>query len=155
MNKRKWLPNLSDLIDRLSIHQLKEVFMKENKNKYSVDMKKIINDIDIIIEERNIKCSADIIHAIVFLAQINTHIWYNESSVRKNKNQDLSLLKLTHGLNGLRNKTMNYILDLIGQKEGKDWKTDCLAAEFKDWEPSFLDVSKKGEEKNDKVIKSS
>jgi len=29
--KRKWLPTLGELIDRLSIHQLKEVFIPENK----------------------------------------------------------------------------------------------------------------------------
>ena len=33
--KRKWLPTLGELIDRLSIHQLKEVFIPENKKNYA------------------------------------------------------------------------------------------------------------------------
>ena len=35
MNKRKYLPTLSELIDRLSIAQLKEVFITEHKEEYS------------------------------------------------------------------------------------------------------------------------
>ena len=33
--KRKFLPTLNELIDRLSIHQLKEVFIPENKENYA------------------------------------------------------------------------------------------------------------------------
>ena len=37
--KRKWLPTLGELIDRLSIHQLKEVFIPENKRTMQVKCK--------------------------------------------------------------------------------------------------------------------
>ncbi len=140
--ERKWLPTFSGLIDRLSIHQLKEVFMKKNKDKYSKEMDDIANDIDYIIEMSNIKISGKLIRSIIVLAQLNTHIWYNESKARKGEDQDLHLLKLTHGLNGIRNKTCNYILELIGDSERVDWKTDCLAEEFKDWEISLFDNKK-------------
>jgi hypothetical protein len=145
---RKWLPTLGELIDRLSIHQLKEVFIPENKEKYAREMMDIMDDIESMIQEDKIQLSGELIRSIVVLSQINTHIWYNESKVRKGEDQDLSLLKLTHGLNGLRNNTMNYILDLIGKEGRKDWKTDCLAADFKDWEISLglkrEDHNKKG-----------
>ena len=36
--KRKWLPTLGELIDRLSIHQLKEVFITENKKNYASEI---------------------------------------------------------------------------------------------------------------------
>tara|TARA_Y100000034_G_C6759207_1_gene337998 strand:+ start:378 stop:821 length:444 start_codon:yes stop_codon:yes gene_type:complete len=134
---RKWLPNIAELIDRLSIHQLKEVLLPEHKEKYAKEMKDICHDIDIILKENNIDISADFIRAIVVISQINAHIWYNESNARKGGDQDTHLLKLTHGLNGIRNRSMNLMLDLMGQSERKDWKTDCLAAEFKDWEVSL------------------
>ena len=44
---RKWLPTLGELIDRLSIHQLKEVFIPENKENYATEMNDIVHDIDI------------------------------------------------------------------------------------------------------------
>lgn len=141
---RKWLPNLSELIDRLSIHQLKEIFIPEQKDKYSRDMDWIANDINEIIKEKDIELTGEMIRAIIIIAQMNTHIWYNESKARSGKDQDVNLLKLTHGINGIRNRAGNKILEMIGEIDKLDWKTDCLAAEFKDWEISFL----KNKEKN-------
>jgi len=140
--ERKWLPHFAELIDRLSIHQLKEVFIPENKEKYSKEMDDIVSDINLIIKEDNIDISGDLIRFIVFLSQINLHIWHNESEVRLGKSQDLHLLELTHGLNGLRNSTQNMILDLIGKGSRKDWKVDCLAENFKDWEVSLFNKKK-------------
>lgn len=128
------MPSFSELIDRLSIHQLKEVFIHEHKDKYRREMAAILHDLEIVIQTQDVKLSGKLIKAIIVLSQINEHIWYNESKVRKGETQDLSLLKLTHGLNGIRNNTMNYILELIGEHDRRDWKTDCLAAEFSDWD---------------------
>lgn len=135
---RKWLPNLAELIDRLTIHQLKEVLLPEHKEKYASEMKMIVHDIDEILKEDEIRLSGELIQCIVLISQMNAHIWYNESKARKGESQDLGLLKLTHGLNGLRNRSMNKLLHMIKQLDRLDYKTDCLAAEFKDWEVKFL-----------------
>ena len=134
---RQWLPHFGELVDRLSIHQLKEVFIPEHKDKYSSEMMQIMNDIDLLIDQLDVKCSASLLRAVIVSAQINTHMWYNESNARAGRDQDLKLLQLTHGLNGIRNNTQNFILELIGQLDRRDYKTDCLAAEFKDWEISL------------------
>jgi hypothetical protein len=132
------MPTVAELIDRLSIHQLKEVLIPENKEKYSKEMVDIVCDIDTILNEEKICLSGEMIQVIIALAQINTHIWYNESRARNGEEQDLKLLKLTHGLNGIRSSLQNMILDIVGKSNRKDWKTDCLAADFKDWEMSIL-----------------
>jgi len=44
-------------------------------------------------------------------------------------------LMLTHGLNGIRNTAKNKIQEKIGGR--KDYKIDCIADEFKDWEISW------------------
>ena len=149
--KRQWLPNFSELIDRLSIHQLKEIFIPEHKEKYTREMRDIMNDIDIVIKEKNINITAKMIRAIVVQAQMNTHIWYNESKARSGKDQDVSLLKLTHGINGIRNRAGNLILKLIGDDDKFDMKTDCLAEEFKDWDISlfFNDEAEKNINENE------
>ena len=49
--ERKYLPTIEDLIDRLSIFQLKEVKMPEHKDKYAQDIHDILNNIDIILVE--------------------------------------------------------------------------------------------------------
>lgn len=131
--QRKYLPTLNSLIDRLSIHQLKEVFLVENKENYSSEIQDIIHDIDMIIEDENIKFDGRTLRAIIVLAQMNTHIWYNESKVRKGDKD--GNLHLTHGLNGIRNTAANKIAECVGGR--KDYKIDCLASEFKDWEISW------------------
>ncbi len=134
---RKFLPTIAELIDRLAIHQLKEIFLSEHKDKYKREMCDIAYDLDQIIEELDLKLTGELIRSIVVLSQINAHIWYNESKARLGATQDFSLLRLTHGLNGIRNNAQNYILELIGQADRRDWKTDCLAAEFSDWQVSL------------------
>ena len=134
--KRKWLPTLGELIDRLSIHQLNEVFIPENKKNYANEIQDIVHDIDLLIKENKGKINGETIRAIIVLSQMNAHIWYNESQVRKGENGSDNLL-LTHGLNGIRNTAINKIMEVVGGR--KDYKVDCIAAEYKDWEVSWED----------------
>ena len=130
---RKYLPTLSELIDRLSIVQLKEVFISEHKDEYAKEIADICHDIQLILNKAEV-IDAETIRAIVVLSQMNLHIWHNESNYRKGI-KDGNNLELTHGLNGIRNTAKNKIQELSGGR--KDYKIDCLAAEFKDWDISW------------------
>ena len=130
---RKYLPTFSELIDRLSIVQLKEVFIPEHKDEYAQEIADITHDIQALIDEGG-EITAETIRAIVVLSQMNLHIWHNESNYRKGI-KDGNNLELTHGLNGIRNTAKNKIQEVVGGR--KDYKIDCLAAEFKDWEISW------------------
>lgn len=140
--ERKYLPTLAELIDRLSIVQLKEVKIPEYKEQYAKEIKDILHDINIILqneegrklrEDPTIKLTAEDLRAIIVLAQINAHIWYNESMVRDGSGS--GNLPLTHGINGIRNTAKNKIQERVGGR--KDYKIDSLAADFKDWEISW------------------
>jgi hypothetical protein len=134
MTERKYLPTLSELIDRLSIVQLKEVFIPEHKAEYALEINDIVHDIQQHINENKSEITAETIRAIVVLSQMNLHIWHNESNYRKGI-KDGNDLELTHGINGIRNTAKNKIQEIGGGR--KDYKIDCLAAEFKDWEISW------------------
>ena len=135
MNKRKYLPTLSELIDRLSIAQLKEVFISEHKEEYAEEIADITHDIQLILDTSAPNTiNAETIRSIVVLSQMNLHIWHNESNYRKGI-KDGNNLELTHGLNGIRNTAKNKIQEIVGGR--KDYKIDCLAADFKDWEISW------------------
>ena len=134
MSERKYLPTLAELIDRLSISQLKEVFIPEHKEEYSKEISDIVHDIQICLEESKEPITAETIRAIVVLSQMSLHIWHNESAVRKGTSEP-SNLALTHGINGIRNTAKNKIQEVVGGR--KDYKIDCLASEFKDWEISW------------------
>lgn len=131
---RKYLPTFSELIDRLSIVQLKEVFISEHKDEYAQEISDIVYDIQKHIDENDIVINSETIRAIVVLSQMNLHIWHNETNYRKGIKTGNNL-ELTHGLNGIRNTAKNKIQENVGGR--KDYKIDCLAADFKDWEISW------------------
>ena len=131
---RKYLPTLSELVDRLSIVQLKEVFIPEFKDTYAQEIADITHDIQVLLDEQDGKVTAETIRAIVVLSQMNLHIWHNESNYRKGI-KDGNNVEVSHGLNGIRNTSKNRIQEIVGGR--KDYKIDCLAADFKDWEISW------------------
>jgi len=135
MSARKYLPTLAELVDRLSIAQLKEVFITDHKEEYAQEISDICHDVQLILDQAG-SVDAETIRAIVVLSQMNLHIWHNESNYRKGI-KDGNNLELTHGLNGIRNTAKNKIQEVVGGR--KDYKIDCLAAEFKDWEISWSD----------------
>jgi hypothetical protein len=133
MSSRKYLPTLAELVDRLSIAQLKENFITEHKEEYKQEIQDILHDIQLLLDDAE-PLTSETIRAIVVLSQMNLHIWHNESNYRKGI-KDGNNLELTHGLNGIRNIAKNKIQEVVGGR--KDYKIDCLAAEFKDWEISW------------------
>ena len=133
MEKRKYLPTIAELIDRLSIAQLKEVFISEHKEEYAKEIEEIVHDIDLIIKDENVQLDGEAVRALVVLAQTNLHIWHNETLYRAGTGN--GNLGLTHGLNGIRNTAKNKIQERFGGRQ--DFKIDCIAAEFKEWEISW------------------
>jgi hypothetical protein len=133
MTNRKYLLTLSELIDRLSIVQLKEVFITEHKEEYAQEIKDIVHDLDELMQWE--KPTGEMIRAIVVLAQMNLHIWHNETKYRAGDGG--GNLELTHGLNGIRNTAKNKIQENLVEGGRKDHKIDCIAAEFEDWEVSW------------------
>ena len=132
---RKYLPTLGELIDRLSIVQLKEVKIPQHKEEYAKEIQDIVHDITEILDtNKQLKVDGDFIRAIIVLSQMNLHIWVNEDNARSGDGQGNQLM-LTHGLNGIRNTAKNKIQELDGGR--KDYKVDCIASEFKDWEISW------------------
>jgi hypothetical protein len=131
---RKYLPTLGELLDRLTITQIKEVKIPEHKERYAQEIREILHDIDLLLGEKSVRFDANMLRALVVLAQMNLHIWVNEANYRRGI-KDGNNLELTHGLNGIRNTAKNVIQNTIGGR--KDYKIDCIAAEFKDWEVSW------------------
>jgi len=132
---RKYLPTFAELIDRLSICQLKEVYLSDAKDEYRAEIKDIKHDIDLIIQEKNIVLTGELVNAIQVVQLANRVIWENESKARLGGSEQDKLLKFTHSINGVRNNAKNIISKEIGERV--DLKIDCLAAdlskEFGNW----------------------
>ena len=119
MKERRYLPTLADLLDRLSIVQLKEVFIPEHREEYSKEIQDIMHDIDLFLADSQI--DANFIRNIIILSQYNLHIWHNERNWR-NGIREGNNLELTHGLNSIRNTAKNNIQEYFGGR--KDLKID-------------------------------
>ena len=120
--KRKYLPTLAELVDRLSIAQLKEVFITEHKDEYAQEIRDIVHDIDLILDDENVKLSGKDVRALIVLSQMNLHIWHNETQYRAGTGN--GNLGLTHGLNGIRNTAKNMIQENVGGR--KDYKSSNI-----------------------------
>ena len=146
MSARQYLPTLAELIDRLSIVQLKAIFIPENKAAYEKEIGLIIHDIDEILMDRddtlhsgregtNPVVTGKMIRAIVVVMLANREIWLNESKARATGDMKDNNLIFTHSINGIRNTAKNIISQELGERV--DLKIDCLAAdlvkEFGNW----------------------
>ena len=130
MANRKYLPTFAELIDRMTICQLKSIFIPYNKEAYDEEIEDIKHDLNVIIKEKDINITAELIRAISIVMLSNRYIWENESKVRSDSDdKEALLLKLTHSINGVRNTAKNVISKELGERV--DLKTDCLAAELK------------------------
>lgn len=129
----KFFPTLAELIDRLSILQLKEIFIPENKEAYAQEIQEILHDLNIILNEYNINISAEMIRNIIILSQYNLHLWHNEANWRKGIREGNNL-ELSHGLNSIRSTAKNKIQEIVGGR--KDLKIDNVEA-FPNWVPSW------------------
>ncbi len=124
---RQYLPSFAELIDALTIDQIKEV-LSDQKEQATEDMLKISHDLELIIADKNIKFSARLIRIIVAIAQLNLHIWHNKEEMKDHPKKYEELLVLAHQLNGIRNNLKNILLAELGDKSARktNFNTDGL-----------------------------
>ena len=132
---RQFLPPLSEIIDRMTVTQIKLNLIESGRVDFKSELGRLSNDIDIILTERNIPASSELIYSIVMLSQLNLHIWQNKDEMQLNLENEpiyLSLLKRAHQLNGLRNQIKNRILLLEGIQDASQIRSNFETGGF-DW----------------------
>ena len=138
---RKFLTPLSELIDRLTVDQIKQLLNKDDSQEsLKKEMQNIMYDIDQIINDKKTKLDSEIIRMIIILSQINLHIWNLKDKMEKDKNGYDKNLKLAHQINGIRNQIKNKLLektkDLNQSLKLSNFNTD----ELKDWDFDLTDI---------------
>mgnify|MGYP001582337104 CR=1 FL=1 len=138
MGGRQFLPPFAELLDRLTVDQIKEVLIPSQAAACAGEMAKIAHDLDLLIDQRNIKLSARLIRMIIVIAQMNVHIWYNKDRMTEVPERYLELLKLAHQLNGLRNQVKNLLLEEAGDREKSAQRTNFNTDGLEGWNISLL-----------------
>jgi len=141
--KRQIMPSMAELIDRTTVDTIKMI--KElNRELVSSEIQMLLHDLDILIEERNIKLSARLLCAMVVLSQINFHIWETKDRLEEaTSEQYADRLRYAHQLNGFRNRIKNFLLELLQDMErGAQWSNDKTDG-LEDWIGGLLGYENK------------
>jgi hypothetical protein len=128
---RKYLPTLSDLIDRLTIVQQKQIFIPDRRKEYGEERDLLLHDIGLLMAEKPMTAKA--VWAITVIQLTNRCIWENETKIRDGSSDEppdvqLKRLKLTHSINGVRNTAKNVLAEECGGRH--DYKLDALSADL-------------------------
>ena len=116
-DQRQFLPPMAELIDRMTVTQIKLALSKDNKDSFIEEISKLEHDIDLILDSNNLTLDARLIRIIIVLSQMNLHIWNNKDKMQdklkgNEEKEYLDLLKLSHQLNGFRNRMKNSLLEI-------------------------------------------
>ncbi len=107
--------DLGELIDRLSILQIKELLLDGD---FSDAISDLEHDIDRVYEEQDVKLTANLIRQIVLMAQTNLHIWLLKDDMEMEDDEEKynGKLKLSQDFNNcIKNSIKNMLLDEGGE----------------------------------------
>ena len=128
---------IADLLDRLTVDQIKEMLLDSSKGDFAESIAAIEHDIDLLLKSGDVKCSARLLRYTVVIAQINVHIWYLKDKMAEDPASYNAYLKLAHQLNGIRNQSKNLLLEYCGDKEPSQMRTNTETDGLKGWRVSY------------------
>ena len=67
ISARRYLPTFAELCDFLSIKILKTIFIPAHKKEYEKEITDLLHDIDLLIEQKNIKLTSKMVRALQIL----------------------------------------------------------------------------------------
>ncbi|MEC8427449.1 MAG: hypothetical protein VXZ35_03430 [Pseudomonadota bacterium] len=136
---RKYLPSFSDLVDRLTVDQIKSVLLDSNKEQVGEEIDAICHDIDLVLQQHPVELNADLVRKIIILAQMNLHIWHLKDEMAKDESRYMEFLKLAHQLNGVRNQAKNALLQDAGDGSTAKAFTNTEIDGLKGWDGAIVD----------------
>jgi hypothetical protein len=112
-NNRKYHLPITELIDRVTILEIKLVLDNKNSKDYLNEIELIKSDLEFELNKKQIILNTKIVQTLIALGQMNLHIWYIKDQMKLQQNDPLAYadnMKLAHQLNGLRNQLKNMLL---------------------------------------------
>jgi len=134
ITERRCLPTLADLVDELTINQIKQVLLPDGRTRFGPRMEMLSHDIDLLLAAAAPDLSARIVRILVVLAQTNLHIWMLKEKAQQDEAHYMDHLKLAHQLNGLRNRMKNALLDAAGDGDPAVRKSNCDLDGLEGWD---------------------
>jgi len=137
-NKQRYcLVPFSELLDRLTIDQIKEILVPEHRASFTEELQRLTQEINPIIKEKGVKLTARIIRLIIILSQINLHIWHTKQIMMDYPDRFEASMKLAHQLNGIRNQIKNILMEESGFKDPTKKRTNINTDNLEGWNISI------------------
>ena len=133
MAERKWNPTVGEMIDRLTILELKHLHNPPHREVIIKEIEDLVDDINVALPKPN-TIYAEFIRHVIILSQYNTHIWNHEDNMRKGVAEGNDLM-FTHQCNGVRCRAKDKINHRVNNRT--DPKVNAIAAEVPDFEPKW------------------
>ncbi len=133
----RFIPGLGDLIDRLTVDQLKEAFHKSMRTSIRAEMGDLEHDIDGWAERHQIKLSGRNVRMIIVLAQINYEIWMCKERMEAEPKVYDRWLRRAHQLNGIRNRMKNLFLAEVHKESRLCMASNLSTDGLEDWDIEF------------------
>ena len=137
---------LVDLIDSLTINQIKEVLLpKDARAPYIEEMHRLAHDIDLLFKEKQVNATGRLLRLIVFLAQANLHVWHTKDRMQTEPGKYHELLEFAQDMNGLRNHVRNLLMEHFGEGEACNRRATFLKEDGDQWYSATLNALKSGD----------
>ena len=131
--------NFSELVDKLSIIQIKQIINNKQYRSYENTISKILNELELnISKNKKMILNSKIVNLLNILSQINLFIWILRDEMKISKNNYKQNMKLSHQLNALRNIAKNKLLLIFNKKNNQDLRTNINKEDLKGWKFSYL-----------------
>ena len=131
--------NFSELADKLSIIQIKQIINNKQYRSYENTISKILNELELnISKNKKMILNSKIVNLLNILSQINLFIWILRDEMKINKKNYKQNMKLSHQLNALRNIAKNKLLLIFNKNKNQDLRTNINKEDLKGWKFSYL-----------------
>ena len=131
--------NFSELVDKLSIIQIKQIINNKQYRSYENTISKILNELELnISKNKKMILNSKIVNLLNILSQINLFIWLLRDEMRISRKNYKQNMKLSHQLNALRNITKNKLLLIFNKNKKQDLRTNINKEDLKGWKFSYL-----------------
>ena len=138
MSQSNVVHSLGELIDRLTIDQIKQIKRQDCIKSLVEEIAYIEDDLDDIFLSKDFSLDIDILRLIISLAQINLHIWSIKEEMIKSNDFFSENMKIAHQINGIRNKLKNR-LSILEVGSNGPMPTNTSTEDLNGWRFSILE----------------
>lgn len=136
-------PNISELIDILSILQIKEVKVFKNKQNIKKQIKNARNDLKILLKNNQTKLDSKMIRKIFLVGIINLLVWQlKDNMLIEEKNYNKYLRKALE-LNTIRNAAYNIMMKNFNEFDETRMRNETLGKINRNWHKFLVKRVKK------------